>query len=37
MGDADDEALGLQYFQSIEPPSGAAVAEILPQALEPFL
>ena len=36
MEDAD-EALGLQYFQSIEPPSGAAVAEILPQALEPFL
>nr|QDK64600.1 endoglucanase 3 [Ganoderma lucidum] len=25
------------YYQSIEPPSGAAVAEILPQALEPFL
>ncbi|KAJ3555099.1 hypothetical protein NM688_g2764 [Phlebia brevispora] len=25
------------YFQSIEPPSGAAIAQILPQALEPFL
>ncbi|KAG9004811.1 hypothetical protein FRB94_002060 [Tulasnella sp. JGI-2019a] len=25
------------YFTSIEPPSGAAVAEILPQALEPYL
>ncbi|KAI0747325.1 endoglucanase [Irpex lacteus] len=25
------------YFQSIEPPSGAAVSSILPQALEPFL
>jgi len=25
------------YYQSIEPPSGAAIAEILPQALEPFL
>nr|VWO97246.1 Alcohol oxidase [Ganoderma boninense] len=28
---------GLQYYQSIEPPNGTAVAEILPQALEPFL
>ncbi len=26
-----------QYFQSIEPPSGAAVPQILPQALVPFL
>jgi len=25
------------YYQSIEPPSGTAVAQILPQALEPFL
>ncbi|EJD07108.1 glycoside hydrolase [Fomitiporia mediterranea MF3/22] len=25
------------YYQSIEPPSGPAIAEILPQALEPFL
>lgn len=25
------------YFQSIEPPSGAAIADILPQSLEPFL
>ncbi|KAK7050930.1 hypothetical protein VNI00_005042 [Paramarasmius palmivorus] len=25
------------YFQSIEPPSGAAVSSILPQALKPFL
>ncbi|KIK63017.1 glycoside hydrolase family 5 protein [Collybiopsis luxurians FD-317 M1] len=25
------------YFQSIEPPSGAAIPSILPQALEPFL
>jgi len=25
------------YYQSIEPPSGPAVAQILPQALEPFL
>ncbi|KAF8917476.1 glycoside hydrolase superfamily [Mucidula mucida] len=25
------------YFQSIEPPSGASVSEMLPQALEPFL
>ncbi|KAI0788208.1 endoglucanase [Fomes fomentarius] len=25
------------YFQSIEPPTGAAVSEILPQALKPFL
>ncbi|KAG6813402.1 hypothetical protein H0H92_011380 [Tricholoma furcatifolium] len=25
------------YFQSIEPPSGSAIASILPQALEPFL
>ena len=25
------------YYQSIEPPSGPAVASILPQALEPFL
>ncbi|PPQ67529.1 hypothetical protein CVT25_006070 [Psilocybe cyanescens] len=25
------------YFQSIEPPSGAAIAQILPQALKPFL
>ena len=26
-----------QYYQSIEPPSGPAIAQILPQALEPFL
>ncbi|TFY71160.1 hypothetical protein EVG20_g1857 [Dentipellis fragilis] len=25
------------YFQSIEPPSGAAIPQVLPQALEPFL
>ncbi|KAF8968178.1 endoglucanase [Flammula alnicola] len=25
------------YYQSIEPPSGPAIAQILPQALEPFL
>ncbi|KAI1784896.1 endoglucanase [Ganoderma leucocontextum] len=25
------------YYQSIEPPNGTAIAEILPQALEPFL
>lgn len=25
------------YFQSIEPPSGAAISSILPQALKPFL
>lgn len=25
------------YFTSIEPPSGAAIANVLPQALEPFL
>ncbi|KAH8112648.1 glycoside hydrolase [Phellopilus nigrolimitatus] len=25
------------YYQSIEPPNGPAIAEILPQALEPFL
>ncbi|KAF5391573.1 hypothetical protein D9757_002387 [Collybiopsis confluens] len=25
------------YFQSIEPPNGAAIASILPQALKPFL
>jgi len=25
------------YFTSIEPPSGASISEILPQALEPFL
>ncbi|PFH53034.1 glycoside hydrolase family 5 protein [Amanita thiersii Skay4041] len=25
------------YFQSIEPPNGTAIAEILPQALKPFL
>ncbi|KAH9481396.1 Endo-beta-1,4-glucanase B [Psilocybe cubensis] len=25
------------YFQSIEPPNGAAIAQILPQALKPFL
>ncbi|KAG6851093.1 hypothetical protein H0H93_000973 [Arthromyces matolae] len=27
----------LQYFQSIEPPSGAAIPSILPQALLPFV
>ena len=27
----------LQYFQSIEPPNGAAIPSMLPQALEPFL
>lgn len=26
-----------QYYQSIEPPDGAAIPSILPQALEPFL
>lgn len=26
-----------QYYQSIEPPSGPAIAQILPQALKPFL
>jgi len=25
------------YFQSIEPPSGAAVSRILPEALKPFM
>ncbi|KAJ8503035.1 hypothetical protein ONZ45_g11223 [Pleurotus djamor] len=25
------------YFQSIEPPNGPSIAEVLPQALEPFL
>ncbi|KIO16911.1 glycoside hydrolase family 5 protein [Tulasnella calospora MUT 4182] len=25
------------YFQSIEPPSGAAIPRILPEALQPFL
>lgn len=26
-----------QYYQSMEPPNGAAIAQVLPQALKPFL
>ena len=39
----DDCLLGLfsprrmQYYQSIEPPNGAAIAQSLPQAMIPFL
>ena len=32
-----DSSLRIQYFQSIEPPTGAAIPQILPQALKPFL